>query len=109
MTMLMTKNIEDQERFESYVASFPSVFGRADQLLRFRAYLRGLLEPTDRKNVEGIAKAAAAEQGDTVITYCLVGYRASMTYFGARLLGYPVRLYDGSYQEWARRGLPLTR
>jgi SRSO17 transposase len=60
MTMLMTKNIEDQERFESYVASFPSVFGRADQLLRFRAYLRGLLEPTYRKNVEGIAKAAAA-------------------------------------------------
>ena len=48
-------------------------------------------------------------KGDTVITYCLVGYRASMTYFGARLLGYPVRLYDGSYQEWARRGLPMKK
>ena len=47
--------------------------------------------------------------GDTVVTYCLVGYRASMTYFGARLLGYPVRLYDGSYQEWALRGLPLKK
>jgi thiosulfate/3-mercaptopyruvate sulfurtransferase len=47
--------------------------------------------------------------GDTVVTYCLVGYRASMTYFGARLLGYPVRLYDGSYQDWARRALPVKK
>jgi thiosulfate/3-mercaptopyruvate sulfurtransferase len=48
-------------------------------------------------------------KGDTVITYCLVGYRASMTYFGARLLGYPVRLYDGSYQEWARLAKPVKK
>lgn len=47
--------------------------------------------------------------GDTVITYCLVGYRASMTYFGARLLGYPVRLYDGSYQEWAKIKGPVKK
>jgi thiosulfate/3-mercaptopyruvate sulfurtransferase len=47
--------------------------------------------------------------GDTVVTYCLVGYRASMTYFGARLLGLPVRLYDGSYQDWARRSLPVKK
>jgi thiosulfate/3-mercaptopyruvate sulfurtransferase len=47
--------------------------------------------------------------GDTVVTYCLVGYRASMTYFGARMLGLPVRLYDGSYQDWARRKLPVTK
>ena len=47
--------------------------------------------------------------GDTVITYCLVGYRASMTYFAARLLGYPVRLYDGSYQEWVRLNQPVKK
>jgi thiosulfate/3-mercaptopyruvate sulfurtransferase len=47
--------------------------------------------------------------GDTLITYCLVGYRASMTYFGARLLGYPVRLYDGSYQEWAKLAKPVKK
>ena len=44
---------------------------------------------------------------DTVVTYCWVGYRASATYFVARYLGYPVRLYDGSYQDWLRRGLPV--
>jgi thiosulfate/3-mercaptopyruvate sulfurtransferase len=52
--------------------------------------------------------AARSAPGDTLITYCLVGYRASMTYFGARLLGLPVRIYDGSYQDWARRALPVT-
>ena len=46
---------------------------------------------------------------DTVVTYCLVGYRASMTYFAARMLGFPVRLYDGSYQDWAKRGLPTKK
>ena len=45
--------------------------------------------------------------GDTLVTYCHVGYRASMTYFGARVAGLPVRLYDGSYQDWARRKLPV--
>jgi thiosulfate/3-mercaptopyruvate sulfurtransferase len=47
--------------------------------------------------------------GDTLVTYCLVGYRASMTYFGARVAGLPVRLYDGSYQDWAKRKLPVTK
>jgi thiosulfate/3-mercaptopyruvate sulfurtransferase len=27
--------------------------------------------------------------------------------FAARSLGHPVLLYDGSYQDWARRGLPI--
>jgi thiosulfate/3-mercaptopyruvate sulfurtransferase len=53
--------------------------------------------------------AQRAAKSDTVVTYCLVGYRASMTYFGARLLGYPTRMYDGSYQDWARKGLPTKK
>ena len=63
------------------------------------------LEPAELRKLysDRVAK------GDSVITYCLVGYRASMTYFGARLLGYPVRLYDGSYQEWARLKLPVKK
>jgi len=44
--------------------------------------------------------------GDTVVAYCMVGYRASATYFVSRLLGYPVKLYDGSYQEWSMKKLP---
>jgi thiosulfate/3-mercaptopyruvate sulfurtransferase len=53
--------------------------------------------------------AARVHAGDTVVTYCYVGYRASMTYLAARALGYPTKLYDGSYQDWARRNLPLVK
>lgn len=47
--------------------------------------------------------------GDTVITYCLLGYRASGTYFMSRFLGYPVRMYDGSYDDWSDRRLPVVK
>jgi len=47
--------------------------------------------------------------GDTVVTYCWVGYRASATWFIARYLGYDARMYDGSYQDWSQRGLPTRR
>lgn len=52
--------------------------------------------------------AARAERGDTVVTYCWVGYRASATWFIARYLGYDARMYDGSYQDWRERELPTT-
>jgi thiosulfate/3-mercaptopyruvate sulfurtransferase len=50
--------------------------------------------------------ATRAQPKDTVVTYCFVGYRASMTYLVARYLGYQAKLYDGSYQDWAKRQLP---
>jgi thiosulfate/3-mercaptopyruvate sulfurtransferase len=46
--------------------------------------------------------------GDTVVTYCWVGYRASTTYLAARAVGLPVKLYDGSYEEWLRKKLPVN-
>lgn len=49
--------------------------------------------------------ATRAHPGDTVVTYCFVGYRASMTYLVARYLGYQAKLYDGSYEDWSRRRL----
>ena len=50
--------------------------------------------------------ADRVQSGDTVVTYCWVGYRASATYFAARLLGYDAKFYDGSYQDWQMRKLP---
>jgi thiosulfate/3-mercaptopyruvate sulfurtransferase len=38
----------------------------------------------------------------TLVTYCRTGMQASHAYFVARYIGYPdVRLYDGSFIEWA--------
>jgi thiosulfate/3-mercaptopyruvate sulfurtransferase len=44
-----------------------------------------------------------------VITYCHGGYRAAQSYLALRLLGYPrVRMYIGSWKEWAdREELPV--
>ena len=46
-----------------------------------------------------------------IAVYCRTGVRASHTYFVLRLLGYPgVRLYDGSFVEWAADpSLPVAR
>jgi thiosulfate/3-mercaptopyruvate sulfurtransferase len=52
--------------------------------------------------------AARVPAGSTVVTYCWVGYRGSATWFVSRVLGYNTRLYDGSYQDWQRRALPVT-
>jgi thiosulfate/3-mercaptopyruvate sulfurtransferase len=47
--------------------------------------------------------AAGVQTGDQVIAYCAVGRSACMVYVAARMLGYNVRLYDGSFEEWSRR------
>jgi thiosulfate/3-mercaptopyruvate sulfurtransferase len=45
---------------------------------------------------------------DQVVTYCWVGYRASATWFAAKVLGFDAKFYDGSYQDWQQRKLPVT-
>jgi len=48
-------------------------------------------------------------EGNSILSYCGTGILASTLYFTARLLGYRVRLYDGSFQEWEQDdSLPLT-
>jgi thiosulfate/3-mercaptopyruvate sulfurtransferase len=44
----------------------------------------------------------------TAVYYCGSGIRAAVSYLTARHLGYQTLLYDGSYQEWKKLGLPLT-
>ena len=46
---------------------------------------------------------AGVKDGQTVVTYCHIGQQASLVWFAARLLGYNARLYDGSFQDWAKR------
>jgi thiosulfate/3-mercaptopyruvate sulfurtransferase len=53
--------------------------------------------------------AAGARSGVPVVTYCMVGMRASVVYFVARHLGYDAKLYDGSIIDWGQRKLPVKR
>jgi thiosulfate/3-mercaptopyruvate sulfurtransferase len=50
-----------------------------------------------------IFERAGVAPGDTVVAYCHIGQQATAVVFAARVLGHPVRLYDGSFQDWARR------
>ena len=36
-----------------------------------------------------------------VVTYCFIGQTASVVYLAGRVLGYDMKLYDGSMQEWS--------
>jgi thiosulfate/3-mercaptopyruvate sulfurtransferase len=61
-------------------------------------------------------QAAGTGRGDHLVAYCHVGQQATAVVFAARLLGFDVRLYDGSFQDWSRHedltvegGVPPTR
>lgn len=43
---------------------------------------------------------AGVQPGDTIIGYCQIGQHATVLLFSARTLGYEVKLYDGSFQDW---------
>jgi thiosulfate/3-mercaptopyruvate sulfurtransferase len=53
-------------------------------------------------------EAIGANEATPLVSYCMVGMRASVTYFVSRHLGYDARLYDGSIVDWTRRKLPAV-
>jgi thiosulfate/3-mercaptopyruvate sulfurtransferase len=62
-----------------------------------------------RAELERIYRDLGADPGKTVVTYCFIGYRASLSYFIARYLGREAYFYDGSYADWSRRSYPLVK
>lgn len=54
----------------------------------------------DLPKITVLFRDAGIKPGDTVVTYCHIGAQATATLFAARLLGNPVMLYDGSWQDW---------
>jgi thiosulfate/3-mercaptopyruvate sulfurtransferase len=53
--------------------------------------------------LRAIFTEAGVKPGETVIAYCHIGQQATATIFAARLLGYDVKLYDGSFEDWSKR------
>ena len=52
-------------------------------------------------------RTAGIRTGDTIVGYCHIGQQATAMLFAARAIGFPVRLYDGSFKDWARRNWPV--
>ncbi len=52
--------------------------------------------------------AAGVGPRDVIIGYCHIGQQATAMLTAARVLGHPILLYDGSFQDWsARAELPV--
>ena len=67
------------------------------------------IDPTTPRGVSTLpsadslrAKLAAygVSESRSIVAYCAIGETASGLYFIARALGRPVRLYDGSWEDW---------
>jgi thiosulfate/3-mercaptopyruvate sulfurtransferase len=49
-----------------------------------------------------------ADKDKELVVYCFIGQTASVVYMAGRMLGYNMKLYDGSMQEWSRiESLPM--
>ena len=66
----------------------------------------GVLKPAG--DLQALFTKAGVKPGDTVVAYCHIGQQATALLFGARTLGYKILLYDGSFEDWARRDLPIA-
>lgn len=65
----------------------------------------GHLKP--EAEIAAVFDKAGVKPGDTVVGYCHIGQQATAMLFAARTLGHKVLLYDGSFEDWNARGLPL--
>jgi thiosulfate/3-mercaptopyruvate sulfurtransferase len=66
-------------------------------------------------NVQSAAAIKAAfdkvgvKPSDKLVVYCHIGQQATAIIFAARSLGYDAVLYDGSFEDWSARDLPVEK
>jgi len=63
-----------------------------------------LLRPADE--LAAFVESNGLTKDKPVIAYCRSGPRAALGYLALHQLGYDVRLFDGSWMQWARAQLP---
>ena len=59
------------------------------------------------EELKALFAAAGVKPGDHVVAYCQVGGQSSAVVFAARTIGIQPQLYDGSFQDWSKRKLPV--
>lgn len=65
-------------------------------------------KPADR--LQAIFTPVLPDKEKITVVYCFIGQTACVDYLAGRALGYPMRVYDGSMQEWSRdETLPMEK
>ena len=59
------------------------------------------VQTIDRDRIASVFKEAGVRPGETIVAYCHIGQQATLVILAARVLGHPVMLYDGAFQDWA--------
>jgi thiosulfate/3-mercaptopyruvate sulfurtransferase len=75
----------------------------------FDSFISADVELKSADEIRAVFTKAGVKPGDTVITYCHIGQQATATLLAARTLGYKVMMYDGSFEDWSRRDLPVEK
>jgi thiosulfate/3-mercaptopyruvate sulfurtransferase len=52
--------------------------------------------------IRALFAKAGVKPGQQVVTYCMVGMRASLMYWAAKSVGLPAHVYVGSWQDWSK-------
>jgi thiosulfate/3-mercaptopyruvate sulfurtransferase len=74
---------------------YPDLLDQTTNTFKPTEQLNGYFEPVAPKSKE-------------LVAYCFIGQTASVVYIAGRVLGYDMKLYDGSIQEWSRiKELPM--
>lgn len=53
--------------------------------------------------LDAIFSSVVPDKKKEIVLYCFIGQTACVDYIAGRLLGYRMKLYDASLQEWSRR------
>ncbi|MBI5474009.1 MAG: sulfurtransferase [Ignavibacteriae bacterium] len=99
--------IVDSRTPEFYSGNKPGMMPRAGHIpgaisIPFNSLGDSLNRVSDAASLRKIFDDAGISSDKTVVTYCHIGQQASFGYFIAKYVGYDVRLYDGSFEEWSR-------
>lgn len=107
----LVRSIADHPDYKLVDARTPNFYNGTDASFNGKGHIPGAINipfnevtgsdsEIDLAHLNQIFADAGVKPGDTVVTYCHLGAQASATLFAARLLGHPVKLYDGSFQDW---------
>lgn len=55
-----------------------------------------------KEDLAGYFNPVSTNKENEIVMYCFIGQTASVVYLAGRILGYPMKLYDGSMEEWSR-------